>query len=384
MNRARPLSSAARALACSPLLVALAACGSAPEPSLVFERGSSSVAADDGIGEGAGDPGGASPSQGTFGSSGATPPGADAAAPGTCASSVAAAKKLPVHLVFMFDKSASMLEDQKWIACSSGMKSFFADPKSRGLHASLQFFPADLLTCFANYKSPKVSQRPLPNATDFRDAIDAVTPAGGTPTLPAIRGAIDHARDLRAQAAATDGGKVAIVLVTDGEPNDCFSSVLSVAAQVAAVKDQIPTYVIGVGNLLGLNAIAQAGGTKQAYIVSTNNPAQTTQELQKALAAIRGSALACDYAVPAPPVGKTLDLATVNVVYTPGVPGAAGETLSYDKACAGAGWRYDNPGAPTRIELCPTTCNRLRTDEEPKVEIALGCVTAGTNGEIPR
>lgn len=374
MNYARRSSLAVMALALFPLSVSMVACGSAAEDPMVFRSG-----------PGSGDNGEDVPtatSQGTFGDTLASGSTAGTTEPATCASTVAAAKQIPVYLVFMFDKSGSMGSAQKWTSCSSGLKGFFADTKSAGIRASLQFFPSDSNTCGADYETPKVNLRALPNMADFQTAIDATSPNGGTPTLPAIKGAVAYAKNIQTTQAALDGGKVAIVLVTDGEPNDCSSTVTAVSNEVAAVKADIPTYVIGVGNITALNSIAQAGGTNQAYIVSTSNPSQTTQEFQNALATIRGNTLACDYAVPAPPAGKTLDLGTVNVVYTP--KAAVAETLAYNKDCTGGGWRYDDPASPTKIQLCPTSCDRVRLDQEPKVEVQLGCATRGTNGQIPR
>jgi hypothetical protein len=289
--------------------------------------------------------------------------------------------------VFMFDKSKSMDDDSKWTSCSMGLKSFFADPKSKGMNASLQFFPLgdneDAIECSeASYQATQVDMRSLPNASDFATAIDAITPAGGTPTLPALSGAIAYAKQIRATRAAQDQGKVAIVLVTDGEPNHCSSSISAVQSAAAAAKNDVPTYVVGIGKVKALDKIAVAGGTQKAFIVSTADPTQTATAFQSALATIRGAALSCEYKMPAPPAGKTLDLGTVNVVYTSGA--GAADTLTYSKDCATPGWRYDNPNAPSKVQLCPTTCNAVKADNAAKIDIELGCATKGTSGQIPR
>jgi uncharacterized protein YegL len=293
-----------------------------------------------------------------------------------CASTTAQAELVPVRLVFMYDRSGSMAQNSKWDSCKTGMSQFFADPKSGGIQASLAFFTYNNNSdCnVGNYKTPSVSMRALPDANAFSSAINNQTPNGGTPTRPALIGAIQYAQE---QLAQNPGNKVAVVLVTDGEPNDCQSSVSSVAAEAQKVAQTIPTYVVGVGNSLSnLNQIAAAGGTQKAFIVSTNNPAQTAADFQNALSVIRGQALACDLKMPTPPAGKELDINTVNVVYTPA--GGQGQTLTYNGSCnGGTGWRYDDPAKPTKIVLCAQQCSQIQAAQGGKLELVTGCATKG-------
>ena len=200
------------------------------------------------------------------------------------------------------------------------------------------------------------------------------SPGGGTPTLPALGGAIGYAQQIQSQHP---GEKVAIVLVTDGEPNDCSSSVPGVATLAATVAKTIPTYVIGVGGALqNLDAIAFGGGTSKATIVQTNNPQQTAQDFQNALNSIRGLTLACEYKVPPAPNGTTIDYSKVNVVFTP--TNAAQETLVYSQDCSNPkGWRYDDPKAPTKIQLCSGSCNAVQQDKSGKIDVVFGCKTNG-------
>jgi hypothetical protein len=129
-----------------------------------------------------------------------------------------------------------------------------------------------------------------------------------------------------------------------------------------------------------MDQIAQAGGTMNGIFIAAGAMSQT--QLLAALTAIRGRSLSCDFPVPAPRPGETLDPTRVNVVYTPGMPtgGSSQVTLGQvpsASACAGVngGWYYDNPGAPTRIFLCPGMCDSIRTDAKAKLEILLGCKT---------
>jgi hypothetical protein len=296
----------------------------------------------------------------------------------SCAESTSQAALVPVILVFMMDRSGSMSEDMKWPTVVSGLESFFADPASAGISASVQFFKNDQDECSDSaYETPAVPITPLPS-TVFATTINSYSPNGGTPTQPALGGAIAYAQE---QQQANPGTKVAVVLATDGVPNDCNSTVDNVAAEAQAVASTIPTYVIGVGDeLQSLDEIAMGGGTTQAFVVSVGNPAQTATDFQTALSAIRGSTLSCDFQLPTPPAGKTLDPTTLNVVFTPS--GGAAMTLTYDQDCSGAnGWHYDDPTNPTKIILCQSTCMSVQADSSAKIDIVTGCET---NGTVPR
>lgn len=322
-------------------------------------------------------------------------PGGTASA---CVTEVTAAELTPTNLVFVYDKSGSMGDSAnggfdpalKWIPVSTGMKEFFGDPYSKTLRASLQFFPLDDVdiprACNYDYAKPTV---PLTSAADsaFAKAIDATKPSGGTPTLPALAGGIAYAKHVATQRP---GDKTAIVLVTDGEPGfwdaqanafvpGCPNNTPAAAAAAALAAFQgspsVPTYVVGVGpKLEALNQVAAAGGTGKAIMVDISQPATTKSTIVSTLARIRQREVACDFSVPPPPPGETLDTNAVNVVLLN--PDGSQRVLGYSKDCAdGAGWRYDNVGAPSRILLCQSACDNAKQATEGKVSIAFGCKT---------
>jgi hypothetical protein len=352
----------------APILTALAvACGSSPSGDLSGFEGATGTG---GAGSGAGTGGGA-PSLGGEGSGAATPPSA-----GACTAAVSAtADPRPVYLVFIYDRSGSMTNNNLWQNSRDATLAFFESADSKGMSASLKYFPDNNECSDATYTTPHIAMTALPDPI-FRQVMMSKSPGGGTPTKPALRGAIQYAQGL-AQGQAKDG-KVAVVLVTDGQPNDCGSSIGDLAADASRVKATIPTYVVGLGNLVGLDAVASAGGTGKALIVSNVDPTKTKAELQAALKQIQQSALACEYKLPAAPPGQTIDYGKVNVVHTP--QGAGGTTLTYSQDCSKEGWRYDDPKAPTRIELCKATCDRVST-AAGKVEVQVGCAT---QGGVPR
>lgn len=312
-----------------------------------------------------------------------------------CVTEVASAELAPTNLVFIFDKSGSMGDtstgfdpSKRWNPVKSGMEQFFADPYSKTLHASLNFFPLSDDTvetaCNHPYGTPVVT---LTVASDpaFVSALETTKPSGGTPTLPALQGSIAYAKEL---AASRPGEKTAVVLVTDGEPGfwnaqaNAFEPGCpgNTVANVAAAAGEsfaagIPVYVIGVGpQLSALNSVAQSGGTNAAIMVDVNDPTATTEAIKTALADIRKREVACEFALPPPPEGEQLDPFAVNVV----LKNADGtdKVLGYSKDCADAsGWRYDNPTAPKQIVLCSAACGEAKTSTEGKVSIAFGCKT---------
>ncbi|XYH95752.1 vWA domain-containing protein [Sorangium sp. So ce1128] len=315
-----------------------------------------------------------------------------------CATETAEADLEPVYLAFAFDVSGSMgMGDEpwydkslKWDPVVAATKQFFADPLSQGITASLTFFPSegdnDTKCRTETYATPDVPPTPLPSSA-FADAIDAVTPApgadwrGGTPTVFVMRGTIGFVEQ---QRQATPG-KYAIVLVTDGEPAGCGSANndigLVVDEAAAALEDQVPTYVIGVENpplpdapetVGNMNQVAVAGGTDHAFIIDTGDPEATTAAFKAAVDAIRGASVSCTVAIPAAPDGRTFDKQRVRVNYTSGANDST--ALSYDQECRSENaWRYDNPGNPTQIVLCESTCAAIQADPQAALGVDFTC-----------
>jgi len=319
------------------------------------------------------------------------PQGTDA----SCVSTTANAALANANLIVMFDKSGSMGDPAegfdpalKWTPVTAAMKAFFSDPNSVGLAASLQFFPqgTDLTSvCDYPYTTPLVPLTPLADAMPLLDAISATQPAGGTPTLPALNGAIAYAQQV---ASAHPLDATLIVLVTDGDPgfgiNGQFTpgcqdnDIPHVAAAAQAAlggTPRIPTYVIGVGSdFTNLNAIAAGGGTTQAIIVPVTDPTQTGPTFQAALNTIRAASLPCQFTIPPPPDGQQINSNTVNVV----LKSSSGKqtVVPYSADCADVtGWHYNDPSNPTTVTLCPSACTQAQASGQ--VTIAFGCETAG-------
>jgi hypothetical protein len=290
-----------------------------------------------------------------------------------CATVSAPAQIQKVNLVMLLDRSGSMgsksaVRAQKWTPVTDAIAAFATDTASAGMNASLTFFPDANNSCGAVYGTPNVSRAALPSPA-IVTAIAATNPTGsGTPLRSALQGVIAQAA---AQRAAFPEERTVIVVATDGQPSGCGISsstteVTNIAGDVKAVASLSPTYVIGVGSSLGsLNAIAVAGNTTAAKIVSTGNAATTAQEFLATLQAIRTESVACDAKIPVPPDGRAVDANRVNVKL-----GAI--DIAYSADCSSSGWRFDDVAQPQRVVLCPATCSAGRQGASG-LEVAFMC-----------
>ena len=321
---------------------------------------------------------------------------ADASA--VCAATVHEAEAIQLDMLILMDGSGSMKDDvqggPKWDLLLAALGGFLNDPASAGIGVGLTYFGAPagydagdlIVSCdVADYEHPAVAIATLPqNAPAILASLSAYAPQGGTPTRPALNGAIEYAN---VWLTGHPTHRMIVVVATDGEPNDCDSTVdavAQVAADAMAGRPSIRTYVIGVGeSLVSLDAVASAGGTNHAYLVDTS--LSTTQSFVLALNSIRGeAALPCQYEIPAPLAasGRQVDYGRVNVAYTEGADSAHGARtillqVPNERSCDGAtdGWYYDDPSAPTSIELCSSTCSRVKGDPTGRIEVLVGCKT---------
>jgi hypothetical protein len=333
---------------------------------------------------------------------------------GACVTDQRRGEGLPADIYIMNDQSQSMTcaiptGGDRWTAMTKAITGFVTSTNAAGLGVGIQYFgqqgngsdPNPGSSCnVADYTPADVEIAPLPgNAQAIITSLGRHKPTTYTPTPAAIDGAIAHAK---AWATAHPDHIVTVVLATDGEPNKCgnaadrIGSVAASAAAAFAGSPQIRTYVIGIiggsaanggqgcnldpapPNKPDLNRVAQAGGTNTAFIVDAAT-GDTSAQFLDALNQIRGAAVVpCQYILPASVPGKTIDPNKVNVRFTPGggtktdllqAPGVA----SCDATTGG--WYYDNPAAPSKILLCPATCDKVKADAKAAVDVLIGCTT---------
>jgi len=310
-----------------------------------------------------------------------------------CAQGTVPVELLPLDIVILLDKSGSMY-GARWTAVSGALKDFVALPQAQDLGVGLQYFPlsGSGVCSFQAYSQIPVPVAPLSsNAGAIQASLDKIQntnspvvpddqkPSGETPTLPALQGVMSYAQTW---AGANPDHTVIVLLATDGDPNVCGSTVANVANVAMVARTATPsirTFVIGVGSSLGsLNAIADAGGSGEAYLVDdSSQPASAVQaNFIKALNDIRGKALSCEMVIPVPDAGK-LDPLLVNVVYRSGASEQVVPHVTDAAACEATpfAWYYDDASHPTRVILCPGACESIRSDSEGQVELLFGCGT---------
>jgi hypothetical protein len=161
----------------------------------------------------------------------------------------------------------------RWSAVTDAIKAFVNSPSSAGAGVGIGFFEGPDFCGVASYAMPTVPIAPLPGvAPDISSALANHSPGGTTPTEPALAGAIQYAK---AFTAGAPGHPAVVVLVTDGMPNGCNSTVAGAAAIAQAgytATPSVKTYVVGLGATAALDQIALAGsGGVDHYFPATGD-----------------------------------------------------------------------------------------------------------------
>ncbi len=307
-----------------------------------------------------------------------------------CATSRDTGELTPVSMFVMMDNSLSMDDSNKWQNASEAMIAFFESPDSAGLRIALRFFGnqpvagCDAEACGNNTisacASPQVDLgEVLASAGDAQEsalvqAVNATQPDfAGTPMFAALSGATEWAIGRQSQNVDE---QVVVLFVTDGVPQyqDCTEDIGEIAAVAANANDNgVLVYAIGLEGSQEnqMDQIAAAGGTGSGIFIGSQN---AEQELLEALNQIRGEVASCDLQVPQPTGNATLDIDRVNVTLTlSGEEATLGRVMTADECGDLAGWYYNDNTAPTRILLCPTSCDAVTADTSSRIDIVLGC-----------
>jgi von Willebrand factor type A domain-containing protein len=376
------------------LLAVFTACSSESSTKvLVVDSGASGSGGSGGTSGSAGVSGAGAAGSGTGGSSGTRPDagsGASGGAGGTtdaggdsaACSKVTFEAKTGLDMYFLIDKSASMgTTNGRWTTVVDGMTTLTTAGDTDGVGVGIGYFgfhpagqpgvPTDPGSCNAiDYAAPDVPIAVLPGVKQaIVDSINRQQPGGARPTQAALLGALQYVTQW---ASAHPDRNAIVVLVTDGAPQGCAGSDVAAVAQVARTAAQanppIKTYVIGLGTAQGINAIALAGSSQDAFFLADNSSGtQFVLELIR----IFNSASGCRFALPQS--ASAPDPAKTSVVYTPtGAPQAIGHVSDSD-ACGSGGWYYEtNPqGNPIAIQLCPLNCNSIIRGG--RIEVGFDC-----------
>ena len=329
-----------------------------------------------------------------------------------CATSSDEATPLPAVLQLVVDTSGSMDWPPGWAPQSPD------DSKPPGatkwditrdaLLAAVDALPGDVAlgvnfypnvqqedaTCLLNQVAVPITFLAEPGSTArqaWENTLNDVDPIGATPTHGAYRFGLT-------QLADSDlPGNRFLLLITDGTPTctldcQCNEDNLPVDSQplideaTAALGDGIHTFVIGSPGSEDtrdvLSRLASEGGTARpgcseagpdyCHFDMTTEP-DLADGLARALDEIARDVRSCEYPIPAPPRGQTLDPDRVNVLYTPN--GGDTETIARDPSTTecNEGWQYTANGQ--NIVLCGDACAAVRADPSNSIEVLFGCQT---------
>jgi hypothetical protein len=289
---------------------------------------------------------------------------------------------------FLVDRSASMgtvdppsgPTETRWarVQAAVGKVSVASiDRTSNGIG----FFP--LLTPDAGGPSCAATDYAIPNvpiqitsqkATPIlSDAMAAQTLGGEAPTGPALEGALDYARRWwMGNPTTSDGPQVppSVVLMTDGPPTACGSTVASAAAIAAAAfraTPRIRTYVVVLGSDgSALEPIALAGGTHHVF--------EARQSLDDVMERIVRSRVVCDMtfsyieAADVPRLQVRISSAGTSPLRV--LP----QVANAESCGADGGWFLERPLQPTIAMLCPSTCADLVDEPAGNIVTEVPCI----------
>jgi len=320
----------------------------------------------------------------------------------SCATTTADARRLPVNLLIVLDRSGSM---------SSGMPSRWSSAV-RGLQTLLMGLDDDVrvgLTMFpstsgsadsaAGYTRPLVAVDALrTNRARLVSSLSSASPNGNTPMTCAMEGTRSY------YEAFTSDGSRNVILITDGAPTQecttasiCFPNPLDIGAFIAcqAEQERVASDAVRVSVARGARGAPPiryfVAGTPSAnntflsdLAFTGNSPREPgcqglstchyslgdgsfEADLARALDDIRGRATSCEFEVDADP--SVVDPTRVNVdVSSGGMSSVIPRDVDHDN-----GWDYS--AGMRSVILYGPACQRITSDKGAEVRIVFGCPT---------
>jgi uncharacterized protein YegL len=292
----------------------------------------------------------------------------------------------PLSLYFMLDTSGSMSPPTSTNIDSliSGVKSFTDNDGSVGTYIAGQEFSggeggAPSGECnVVNFSIPEVTWGEIRvgnGYVDFDNWVDALIPSGGTPTRPALQGAISACQS---RISSNPIHKCVVVFVTDGAPETCSpyddTRLGNIALDSFEYKN-IPISVIGFPGLPAqgittLNTIASNGGTGSALIISGGN---IGQQFSDELMRIRRESVGCEFNIPAISA-DVVETQNAIIKFVVGPVETNYNRVVDASACTGEQWYYDSNVTPAKAILCPDLCTKYQTEGDvPTLKLSMGC-----------
>ena len=317
----------------------------------------------------------------------------------SCSTTTADARRLPVNLLIVLDRSGSMSERGKWAAAQSGLRTLLGRLDG-SIRVGLTMFPAPSGAGAADrvttYNTPLVPIEALStNRARLDSVLSGASPSGNTPMNCATEGSRNYFGEF-----PMDGSRN-VILITDGAPtaecttapmcalippdfacllaqgNVASNEVRVSVARGARGTPPIRYFVAGTPDASDtfLSDLAFTGNTPRTpdcqrttschYRLETGS---FEADLTRALDEIRGRAVSCEFAVDADP--SRVDPARVNVNVTTGSGGATVVPRDVDH---NNGWDYS--AGMRSVVLHGPACQRVLADDGAQVRIVFGCPT---------
>jgi hypothetical protein len=187
------------------------------------------------------------------------------------------------------------------------------------------------------------------------------------------KSAADFTQQLLALDPTFQGFKFdAIVSSTD--PNSCFSCFMSCGSctNPCCDKGMFCSPISAAKGTVYQQLVTQTQGVNGDLCTQNFDPVFQSM----ATGVVQSAQIACDYDIPPVPGGGTIDPTKVNVTFTPmnGMEMAILNVPNAQGCGAQGGWYYDDPAAPKKVILCPSTCQGLQ-NKAGKLDVLFGCET---------
>jgi hypothetical protein len=171
---------------------------------------------------------------------------------------------------------------------------------------------------------------------------------------------------------------------TEADRNYSFYSIVAMSYNNPATKPWDPIDPITIGKCptastpgTGWQALSVLTNALRFPICDTTSYDVVFQAIAQGV--IAGSKVACDFAIPAPPVGQTVDLNTVEVQYTPAGMGAPTNLKKVADLASCAPDSFYLDVVTKQVYLCPDTCNVVQKDEAAKIDVLFACDVGMSN-----
>lgn len=295
--------------------------------------------------------------------------GGDKTPDGSCLATSQQAELLPGALFIMLDQSVSMNKtladgNSRWKDVTDGINEFLSSQASPDLLVGLQYFGLDGdgpgLCDMATYDSADVAIQPVAAAAPLvAMSLASHGPTESAATIAAVQGGLQYAN---AWLAVNPTRDARFVLISDDLPNACLPMdpvLLGVELADRGTNTAHP-YLIATGSSSEVASTLYMSNPGHTFVIDESG--DTKAQIVKALSNIDAPPV-CEVELPKLPNGATPDPGSLGVVNVEtGVPTAVMRVSDLSACAASGGYYFDDPATPSRVILCPSTCENRGFD----------------------